>query len=150
MVIVGAGFGGIAAGVKLKQAGIHTFTIYESSPGIGGTWWDNTYPGVEVDVGSHLYSFSFRAHDWSRSHAKQPELQQYLEATVDERRADAAELIDFLGLGRYADAFIAELSTGTRRIVELAGAARASTPGCSASTSRPPASPSAKPRRSAR
>ena len=60
VVIVGAGFGGIAAGVKLKQAGIHTFTIYESSPGIGGTWWDNTYPGAEVDVGSHLYSFSFQ------------------------------------------------------------------------------------------
>ena len=71
MVIVGAGFGGIAAGVKLKQAGFHTFTIYESSPGIGGTWWDNTYPGAEVDVGSHLYSFSFKAHDWSRSHARQ-------------------------------------------------------------------------------
>ncbi len=84
VAIVGAGFGGIAAGVKLKQAGIHTFTIYESSSGIGGTWWDNTYPGAEVDVGSHLYSFSFKAHDWSRSHARQVELQQYLEATVDE------------------------------------------------------------------
>src|SRR5207249_12096253 len=44
VVVVGAGFGGIAAGVKMKQAGIDTFTIYESSLGIGGTWWDNTYP----------------------------------------------------------------------------------------------------------
>ena len=35
------------------------------------------------------------------------------------KRAEAAELIDFLGLGRYADRYIAELSTGTRRIVEL-------------------------------
>jgi len=84
VVVVGAGFGGIAAGVKMKQAGIHTFTIYESSLGIGGTWWDNTYPGAEVDVGSHLYSFSFKPHDWSRTHAKQPELQKYLEETVDE------------------------------------------------------------------
>lgn len=84
VVVVGAGFGGIAAGVKLKRAGIHTFTIYESSLGIGGTWWDNTYPGAEVDVGSHLYCFSFKPHDWTRTHAKQPELQKYLEETVDE------------------------------------------------------------------
>jgi cation diffusion facilitator CzcD-associated flavoprotein CzcO len=84
VVIVGAGFGGIAAGVKLQCAGVRTFTIYESSPGIGGTWWDNTYPGAEVDVGSHLYCFSFKAYDWTRTHAKQPELQKYLEETVDE------------------------------------------------------------------
>jgi len=82
--VIGAGFGGIAAGVKLKRAGIHTFTIYESSLGIGGTWWDNTYPGAEVDVGSHLYCFSFKPHNWSRTHAKQPELQKYLEETVDD------------------------------------------------------------------
>ena len=84
VVVVGAGFGGIAAGVKLKRAGINTFTIYESSLGVGGTWWDNTYPGAEVDVGSHLYCYSFKPHDWTRTHAKQPELQKYLEETVDE------------------------------------------------------------------
>src|SRR6478672_4677435 len=84
VVVVGAGFGGIAAGVKMKRAGIHTFTIYESSIGVGGTWWDNTYPGAEVDVGSHLYSFSFKSYEWSRTHAQQAELQKYLEETVDE------------------------------------------------------------------
>jgi cation diffusion facilitator CzcD-associated flavoprotein CzcO len=84
VVVVGAGFGGIAAGVKLLQAGVRTFTIYESSLGVGGTWWDNTYPGAEVDVGSHLYSYSFKSYDWSRTHAQQPELQKYLEETVDE------------------------------------------------------------------
>lgn len=84
VVIVGAGFGGIAAGVKLLGAGVRTFTIYESSTGIGGTWWDNTYPGAEVDVGSHLYSYSFKSYDWSRTHARQAELQRYLEDTVDE------------------------------------------------------------------
>jgi cation diffusion facilitator CzcD-associated flavoprotein CzcO len=84
VVVVGAGFGGIAAGVKMRAAGIETFTIYESSLGIGGTWWDNTYPGAEVDVGSHLYSYSFKPHDWTRTHARQAELQKYLEETVDE------------------------------------------------------------------
>jgi cation diffusion facilitator CzcD-associated flavoprotein CzcO len=84
VAVVGVGFGGIAAGVKLKRAGIETFTIYEASTGIGGTWWDNTYPGAEVDVGSHLYCFSFKPHDWSRTHARQAELQEYLEEAVDE------------------------------------------------------------------
>jgi cation diffusion facilitator CzcD-associated flavoprotein CzcO len=84
VVVIGAGFGGIAAGVKLKRAHIDTFTIYESSLGIGGTWWDNTYPGAEVDVGSQLYCFSFKPHAWTRTHAKQPELQKYLEEAVDQ------------------------------------------------------------------
>ena len=84
IAIVGAGFGGIATGVKLKQAGVDSFTIFESSLGIGGTWWDNTYPGAEVDVGSHLYCFSFKPHDWTRTHARQAELQAYLQDTVDE------------------------------------------------------------------
>ncbi len=84
VVIVGAGFAGIAAGVKLCNAGIETFTIIESSAGVGGTWWDNRYPGVEVDVQSHVYSYSFKHYDWSRTHAGQPELQRYLDEIVDE------------------------------------------------------------------
>src|ERR1700691_3310761 len=83
VVVVGAGFGGIGAGVKLKRAGIDSFTIYESSLGVGGTWWDNTYPGAEVDVNSNLYCYSFKSHEWTRTHARQPELQKYLEDTVD-------------------------------------------------------------------
>ena len=84
MAIIGAGFGGIGAGVRLKRAGIDTFTIYEASLGVGGTWWDNTYPGAEVDVHSNLYSYSFKSHSWTRTHARQSELQRYLEETVDE------------------------------------------------------------------
>jgi cation diffusion facilitator CzcD-associated flavoprotein CzcO len=84
VVVIGAGMGGIAAGVKLGQAGIRTFTIYESSNGVGGTWWDNTYPGAEVDVHSNLYSYSFNSYDWTRTHARQPELQAYLQQTVDQ------------------------------------------------------------------
>ena len=79
----------IAAGVKLKEAGIDTFTIYESSTGVGGTWWDNTYPGAEVDVNSNLYRYSFKPHGWTRTHARQPELQTYLEETRRRVRAPA-------------------------------------------------------------
>jgi len=84
IVIVGAGFGGIAVGVKLKKAGIHSFTIFEKSSGPGGTWWDNRYPGAEVDVSSHLYSYSFKTYDWTRTHARQAELQGYLEEVIDD------------------------------------------------------------------
>jgi cation diffusion facilitator CzcD-associated flavoprotein CzcO len=82
VAVVGAGYGGIAAGVKMKNAGIHTFTIYEKSERVGGTWWANQYPGCEVDVHSHLYSYAFKPYDWSRTHAKRSELQGYLEETV--------------------------------------------------------------------
>jgi len=84
VAVVGAGFGGIATAVKLKRAGIHTFTVFEKSAGPGGTWWDNRYPGAEVDVASHLYSYSFKSHDWTRTHAKQAELQNYLEEVLDD------------------------------------------------------------------
>jgi cation diffusion facilitator CzcD-associated flavoprotein CzcO len=84
VVVVGCGFGGIAAGVKMKRAGIHSFTIFEKSDTIGGTWWDNQYPGAEVDVASHVYSFPFKRFDWSRTHAKQAELHRYLEEIVSD------------------------------------------------------------------
>ncbi len=59
IAIIGGGLGGVAAGVKLRGAGFENFTIFEKSSGPGGTWWDNRYPGAEVDVSSHLYSYSF-------------------------------------------------------------------------------------------
>ena len=84
VAIIGAGFAGIAAAVNLVKAGLHHFIVFEKSPGLGGTWRDNTYPGAEVDVHSVLYSYAFRPHDWSRTHARQAELQRYLEDVVDE------------------------------------------------------------------
>ncbi len=88
IVVVGGGFGGIGVGVKLKRAGIHTFTIFEKSERAGGTWWDNQYPGAEVDVPSHMYCYSFKNYDWTRTHAKQAELHKYLEEVVDEYDLD--------------------------------------------------------------
>lgn len=83
-LVVGGGFGGIAAGIYMKKAGIHDFRIIEQAAGLGGTWWDNHYPGAEVDVHSELYSFPFKRFDWSRTHARQPELQRYIGELVDE------------------------------------------------------------------
>jgi cation diffusion facilitator CzcD-associated flavoprotein CzcO len=83
-LVVGGGFGGVAAGIYLKRAGIHDFRIIEKAAGLGGTWWDNHYPGAEVDVPSLLYSFPFKRFDWSRTHARQPEMQRYIKDLVDE------------------------------------------------------------------
>jgi cation diffusion facilitator CzcD-associated flavoprotein CzcO len=84
VAIVGSGFGGLAAAVKLKQAGVESFTIYEKSLEVGGTWRDNTYPGCEVDTPSTLYSFSFTTPGWTRTHARQAELRKYIERVVDD------------------------------------------------------------------
>lgn len=84
IVIVGAGFGGIGLAVLLKKARVDTFTIYEQAEEPGGTWWHNRYPGAEVDTVSFVYSYPFRPNQWSRTHAKQPELLRYLNDTIDE------------------------------------------------------------------
>ena len=67
ILIVGSGFGGLGMAIRLKQQGIHDFKIIERAAEVGGTWRDNTYPGVACDVPSHLYSFSFiKNPNWSR------------------------------------------------------------------------------------
>ena len=80
IVIVGSGFGGLCMGIQLKRAGIHSFTILEKGPRLGGTWRDNTYPGAACDSPSFLYCFSFEQKtDWSRKWAPQPEILAYME-----------------------------------------------------------------------
>lgn len=69
--------------VKLTQRTSAEFTIFEQADGIGGTWFENRYPGCEVDIPSHVYSFSFIKKDWPRTHATQAELLAYAEEVVD-------------------------------------------------------------------
>src|SRR5579871_6416819 len=80
VVIVGAGFAGLGMAIRLKQAGIHDFTVLEASDRLGGTWRDNTYPGVACDIPAHLYCYSFEPNpNWSRFFAPQEEILAYLE-----------------------------------------------------------------------
>lgn len=79
VAVIGAGPGGIAAGIQLSAAG-HDFTIFDRADGFGGTWRNNTYPGAACDVPSHLYSFSFAVNPrWSKTFAQQQEILDYLE-----------------------------------------------------------------------
>src|SRR5690242_6937053 len=83
VVVIGCGESGLLAGIRLKEAGI-PFTIVEKNAGVGGTWWQNTYPGARVDVGNHFYCYSFEPTD-QRTHyfAEQPELQAYFQTVMD-------------------------------------------------------------------
>ena len=84
-IVVGAGFAGIGAAIKLEEAGFQDFAVLEKSDNVGGTWRDNTYPGCSCDVPSAVYSFSFAQNpEWSRAFAEQPEIQDYLERTASD------------------------------------------------------------------
>jgi cation diffusion facilitator CzcD-associated flavoprotein CzcO len=80
VVIVGSGFGGLCAAIRLLEHGVRDFVILERAGSVGGTWRDNHYPGAACDVPSHLYSLSFAPNPaWSRTYPTQPELRAYLE-----------------------------------------------------------------------
>ncbi|XYD07599.1 NAD(P)/FAD-dependent oxidoreductase [Methylobacterium sp. NMS12] len=84
VLIVGAGFSGLAMAIRCRQAGIGPLRVIEKADGIGGTWHDNTYPGAACDIPSHLYSLSFAPKaDWSRMYAPQPEILAYLQDTAE-------------------------------------------------------------------
>lgn len=84
VAVIGSGFGGLGAGVRLRRAGITDFVILERADAVGGTWRDNSYPGCACDVPSHLYSFSFAPNpEWPRSFSGQPDIRAYLEKVTD-------------------------------------------------------------------
>jgi 4-hydroxyacetophenone monooxygenase len=88
VVVIGCGESGLLAGIRLHEAAI-PFTIFEKNEGVGGTWWENTYPGARVDVGNHFYCYSFEPSDeWTEFFARQPELQRYFETTMRKHGLD--------------------------------------------------------------
>lgn len=85
VAIIGGGMAGIAMAERLMRAGFDDFEVFEQSPSLGGTWHDARYPGAAVDTAQPMYSYSFtRTHSFGRLYAKQGELLEYLEQTVDE------------------------------------------------------------------
>src|SRR5919112_1488660 len=83
VLVVGAGFGGLAMAISLDEAGERDFVVIERGSDVGGTWRDNTYPGAACDVPSQLYSYSFAPHDWSSSYSPQPEIQDYIRSVAE-------------------------------------------------------------------
>ncbi|MEW6478274.1 MAG: alpha/beta hydrolase fold domain-containing protein [Pseudomonadota bacterium] len=90
VVIMGAGMSGVCMGIGLNRAGIRDWVMLEKQPGVGGTWWDNTYPGAHVDVPSPVYAFSFAPNPrWTRRFASAPEIQRYAQALADRHHLGA-------------------------------------------------------------
>ncbi len=83
VLVIGGGMSGVLAAIRLQEAGI-PFVVIEKNSSVGGTWFENRYPGARVDVSNHLYCYSFEpAHHWTEYFAQQPELQKYFEGVVD-------------------------------------------------------------------
>ncbi|HEY6319816.1 MAG TPA: NAD(P)/FAD-dependent oxidoreductase [Acidimicrobiia bacterium] len=88
--VIGAGMAGILSAIKLTEAGYTDFTVYEKADRPGGTWRENTYPGLACDVPSHLYSYSFAlTPDWTHRYSPGPEIQTYFERVARDHDLDA-------------------------------------------------------------
>ena len=83
VAIIGAGLSGIGMGAALRRAGIDDFVILERAGDVGGTWRDNTYPGIGVDIPTFAYQFSYELKpDWSRVFARGAEVKAYIDDYV--------------------------------------------------------------------
>ncbi|MDB5418545.1 MAG: 4-hydroxyacetophenone monooxygenase [Phenylobacterium sp.] len=83
VLVIGAGMSGILTGIRLSQAGV-SFEIIDKNPEVGGTWFENTYPGCRVDNSNHMYSYSFEPnHAWPQFFSPQPELLKYFKGIAD-------------------------------------------------------------------
>ncbi len=81
VIIIGAGMSGLLSAIRLQEAGI-PFIIVDKNADVGGTWYENTYPGCRVDSGNHVYSYSFQQNDWPQYFSSQPVLREYFADTA--------------------------------------------------------------------
>ena len=94
IVVIGAGMAGILSAIKLREAGHGDVVVYEKAERLGGTWRENTYPGLTCDVPAHLYTYSFEPNpEWSHVYAPGAEIQTYFENVA--RRYDVESCIRF-------------------------------------------------------
>lgn len=144
--ILGAGLSGVLMGMQLRRAGIDDFTIYERRPDVGGTWFNNTYPGLHCDVPTHLYCYSFEPNpDWSMVYSSGQEIQAYIrscaekydlvsrirfDTSVDSARFDEAT-------GRWGSSSAAVTERATRCWSRQPGSPPRTCPGSRGSTRSP-------------
>lgn len=104
VAIVGAGFAGLGLAIQLKRAGIDDFLVFEKSSEVGGTWWENTYPGCACDTMSLLYSYSFEPKaDWSRMFPGQAEILDYIRHCADKYEVRGHVVFDTTVVGAHYD-----------------------------------------------
>ena len=97
--IIGAGMSGLLMAIRLKEAGIEDFRIYEKAASVGGTWRENTYPGLTCDVPSFFYSYSFEPNaDWTHRFPPGPEILTYFQ-----RVAEKYDLLKYISFGQEVE-----------------------------------------------
>ena len=118
IAVIGAGMAGILSAIKLREAGHGDFVVYEKASKLGGTWRENTYPGIACDVPSHLYSYSFAPNpDWSHRFSPGDEIQAYFEGVA--RRYGVSERIRFgSALSPAVAVAVVELARTLRSLLE--------------------------------
>ena len=127
VLIIGSGFAGLGAAIRLRKDGREDFLVIERGSAVGGTWRDNTYPGAACDVPSHLYSYSFELNpNWSRSFSPQPEIQSYLLGVAEKYDINRSCLFDTeVTLARWdsdSDTWLVDTSNGNFSADVLVGA----------------------------
>jgi cation diffusion facilitator CzcD-associated flavoprotein CzcO len=129
VVIVGTGFAGLGAAIRLKQTGEDDLIVLERASDVGGCWRDNTYPGLQCDVQSVVYSFSFAPNpDWSRAFPWGSEIHAYLKRVAAQH--DLYPLIRF-------DTEVQEARWDADRQLWHVPTSRASTPSRARCSTRP-------------
>ncbi|KAH0000802.1 FAD/NAD(P)-binding domain-containing protein, partial [Aureobasidium melanogenum] len=90
VIVVGAGYSGIYHGIRIPERLRNVeLTIYDKNAGVGGTWYENRYPGCACDIPSHSYQYSFNPNpNWSSMYSPAAEIQAYLESTVKKYSVD--------------------------------------------------------------
>jgi cation diffusion facilitator CzcD-associated flavoprotein CzcO len=124
--VIGAGMAGILSVIELRRAGYADITVYEKADGFGGTWRENTYPGLACDVPSHLYSYSFAPNpDWTHTFSDGAEIRAYFERVAAEH--DVARDVRFgdeVTACTFADGrWVVETASGRRDTVDVVIAA---------------------------
>jgi len=120
--IIGAGMSGMAMGIRLRKAGIESFRIFEKAKSVGGTWRENSYPGLSCDVPSFFYSYSFEPKlDWSHRFSPGPEIRAYFEqVAIKYGLLPHIEFDTAIQGARFEDgAWTIETSTGERVRAEV-------------------------------
>ncbi|MGD9601033.1 MAG: flavin-containing monooxygenase [Gammaproteobacteria bacterium] len=126
IIIIGAGMAGILTAIKLREAGYRDYVIYEKTGRVGGTWRENTYPGIACDVPAHLYTYSFEPNpEWSHTFAEGPEIQRYFETVA--QKYGVVEHVRFnegIPTCRFVDGrWHVETSTGRKDVADVVIAA---------------------------
>src|SRR3954451_17519983 len=94
IAIIGAGMSGICLGALLLRAGIEDVVLFEKNAELGGTWRDNSYPGIACDVPSRFYQFTFAPNpDWTHRYSPGAEIQAYFEKVA--RESGVTDLVRF-------------------------------------------------------